>query len=83
MIAHELGHVRSRHILKAIGWTALLVLPTLWLLALATPPARAGSAEPENLPYAFLVLTRARAPDDAGRERRSHGATRPRRTGAR
>ena len=32
VIAHELGHVRSRHVLKAIGWTALIVLPTLWLL---------------------------------------------------
>src|SRR5260221_450821 len=29
VIAHELGHVRSRHIIKGIGWTALVVLPTL------------------------------------------------------
>ena len=35
VIAHELGHVRSRHIIKAIGWSALVVLPTLWLLSLA------------------------------------------------
>ena len=26
VIAHELGHVRSRHIIKAIGWSALVVL---------------------------------------------------------
>ncbi len=55
VIAHELGHVRSRHIVKAIGWTALLVLPTLWLLALALR-RRGGLGRPENLPYAFLVL---------------------------
>jgi STE24 endopeptidase len=56
VIAHELGHVRSGHILKAIGWTALLVLPTLWLLALATR-RRGGVGDPANLPYAILVLT--------------------------
>jgi STE24 endopeptidase len=56
VIAHELGHVRSRHILKGIGWSALLVLPTLWLLALVLR-RRGGLGRPENLPYAILVLT--------------------------
>ena len=56
VIAHELGHVRSRHIPKAIGWTALTVLPTLWLLALVTR-RRGGVGDPANLPYAILVLT--------------------------
>ena len=56
VIAHELGHVRSRHIVKAIGWTALIVFPTLWLLALATR-RRGGVGDPANLPYVFLVLT--------------------------
>ena len=56
VIAHELGHVRSRHIVKAVGWTALIVLPTLWLLALATR-RRGGVGDPANLPYVFLVLT--------------------------
>jgi STE24 endopeptidase len=51
-----LGHVRSRHILKGIGWSALLVLPTLWLLGLALR-RRGGLGRPENLPYALLVLT--------------------------
>jgi Zn-dependent protease with chaperone function len=55
VIAHELGHVRSGHILKAIGWSALVVLPTLWLVALATR-RRGGIANPANLPLAFLVL---------------------------
>jgi STE24 endopeptidase len=56
VIAHELGHVRSRHIVKAIGWTALIVLPTLWLLELATR-RRGGIGDPVNLPYGILVLT--------------------------
>ena len=56
VIAHELGHVRSRHVLKALGWTALIVVPTLWLLALATR-RRGGLGDPANLPYAVLVLT--------------------------
>jgi STE24 endopeptidase len=56
VIAHELGHVRSRHIPKSIGWTALVVLPTLWLLDVATR-RRGGVGEPANLPYVFLVLT--------------------------
>ena len=56
VMAHELGHVRSRHIPKAIGWTALIVVPVLWLLALATR-RRGGVGDPANLPLAFLVLT--------------------------
>jgi STE24 endopeptidase len=56
VIAHELAHVRSRHILKAIGWSALIVLPTLWLLAVVTR-RRGGMGRAENLPLAVLVLT--------------------------
>jgi STE24 endopeptidase len=56
VIAHELGHVRSRHILKGIGWAALVVLPTLWLLALVTR-RRGGVGDPANLPYVILALT--------------------------
>ena len=56
VIAHELGHVKSRHIPKAIGWSALIVLPTLWLLAVATR-RRGGMGRAENVPYAVLVLT--------------------------
>jgi len=55
VIAHELGHVRSRHIVKAIGWAALTVLPTLLLVGLVTR-RRGGLANPANLPLAFLVL---------------------------
>ena len=56
VIAHELGHVRSRHIIKGIAWTALVVLPTLWLAAFATR-RRGGVGDPANLPFVFLLLT--------------------------
>jgi STE24 endopeptidase len=55
VIAHELGHVRSRHIPKAIGWSALVVLPTLLIVALITR-RRGGLANPAALPLAFLTL---------------------------
>ena len=50
VIAHELGHVRSRHILKAIGWSALVVLPTLWLARARAAAAR--RARPPGEPAA-------------------------------
>ena len=56
VLAHELGHVRSRHILKGLGWTALIVGPTLWLLAVATR-RRGGLGDPANLPFAIIFLT--------------------------
>lgn len=56
VIAHELAHARSGHIAKSIGWTALIVIPTLWLLAVATR-RRGGVGDPANLPYVILVLT--------------------------
>jgi STE24 endopeptidase len=56
VIAHELGHVRSRHIIKAVGWSALVILATLWVLSLALR-SRGGLGRPENLPYAFLILS--------------------------
>ena len=56
VIAHELGHVRSRHIVKAIGWSALVILPAFWLLGLAFR-RRGGLGRPESLPLAFLVLS--------------------------
>ena len=56
VIAHELGHVRSRHIVKGIGWAALVALPALWLAAFATR-RRGGVGDPVNLPFVFRVLT--------------------------
>jgi STE24 endopeptidase len=56
VIAHELGHARSRHILKGIGWYALFVFPIAFLVAAVTN-RRGGLRNPANLPLAVLVLT--------------------------
>jgi Zn-dependent protease with chaperone function len=40
---------------KSIGWIALVTLPTLWLVALATR-RRGGVGDPANLPFVILVL---------------------------
>jgi STE24 endopeptidase len=55
VVAHELGHVAHRHILKAVGWSALLSLPLAWLVTLATR-RRGGLADPASLPLALLAL---------------------------
>jgi STE24 endopeptidase len=56
VIAHELGHARSRHLLKGIGWYALFVFPVAFLIAEVTK-RRGGMRNPANLPLAVLVLT--------------------------
>ena len=55
VVGHELGHIAHRHIIKGIGWTALLVLPILWLVT-AAARLRGGIADPGALPFAVLVL---------------------------
>jgi STE24 endopeptidase len=56
VMAHELGHARSRHILKGVAWYALFVFPAAFLVALVTG-RRGGLRDPSNLPLAALVLT--------------------------
>src|SRR5438093_101052 len=56
VLAHELGHVRSRHVPKEIAWYALFVLPAAFLIATVTQ-RRGGLRNPANLPLAILVLT--------------------------
>jgi STE24 endopeptidase len=55
VLAHEFGHVADKHILKAIGWTALFVLPILWLVTVVAR-LRGGIANPAALPFALLIL---------------------------
>jgi len=55
VVAHELGHVAHRHVLKTVGWTALVALPLAWLLTLAAR-LRGGIADPGALPFVLLVL---------------------------
>jgi STE24 endopeptidase len=56
VMAHELGHARSRHIPKGAAWYALFVLPAAFLVALATA-RRGGLRNPASLPLAVLVLS--------------------------
>jgi STE24 endopeptidase len=55
VLAHELGHHSSEHILKALAWYALFAVPGAYLLMRATR-GRGGMARPEAVPLALLVL---------------------------
>jgi STE24 endopeptidase len=55
VVAHELGHLSHDHILKSVGWYALLLLPLSGLVALVTR-RRGGLARPEAVPLALLVV---------------------------
>jgi STE24 endopeptidase len=56
VLAHELGHLSSDHILKGIAWYALFAVPGTYLLARFTR-RRGGMGVPEAVPLALLVLT--------------------------
>lgn len=56
VMAHELGHARSRHVLKDIGWYALVMFPIALGVAFVTR-RRGGLRNPANLPLAILVVT--------------------------
>ncbi len=55
VIAHELGHVSRRHLLKEVGWFALLAFPVTFVLSIATR-RRGGMGRPEAVPLAILAL---------------------------
>jgi STE24 endopeptidase len=55
VVAHELGHAKSRHILKGLAWFALLAFPSAFLVAELTR-RRGGLQNPANVPLALLVL---------------------------
>ena len=64
VLAHELGHHSRDHILKTIGWSILLAVPSAFLVAVATR-RRGGIYRPEAIPLAllvFVVLTIATTP---------------------
>jgi STE24 endopeptidase len=56
VVAHELAHLKRRHVAKSIGWFALFAFPALLIVAEATR-RRGGLANPANLPLAVLVVT--------------------------
>jgi STE24 endopeptidase len=55
VVAHELGHVAHRHVLKAVGWSLLLFLPLAWLVT-RVARRRGGLGNAASLPLAFLAL---------------------------
>ena len=55
VLAHELGHIAHKHVLKAVGWFALFAFPLAWLVTVATR-RRGGLANPASLPLALLTL---------------------------
>ena len=55
VLAHEFGHLAHHHIPKSIGWSALLLIPTAFIVALFT--RRRGSMyDPAAVPLALLVF---------------------------
>ena len=54
VLAHELGHHSSDHLLEAIAWFGLFALPGALALMLATR-RRGGMGEPAAVPLALLV----------------------------
>jgi STE24 endopeptidase len=54
VIAHELGHAKRDHIVKAIGWYALFAFPIAFLISLVARQ-RGGMGEPEAVPLAILA----------------------------
>ena len=55
MIAHELGHVKRNHILKALAWYALFAFPGAYIISRVTR-RRGGMGEPAAVPLALLTL---------------------------
>jgi STE24 endopeptidase len=55
VVAHELGHVWHRHVLKGIAWFALLAFPLTWAIARVTR-RRGGMGSPAAVPLAVLTI---------------------------
>ena len=56
VIAHELGHLKSEHVLKSVALFALFAFPLAFAIAVVTR-RRGGMYEPGAVPLAILVLT--------------------------
>jgi len=55
VVAHELGHHASKHILKGLAWFAVFAIPGAWVLMRVTR-RRGGMGVPEAVPLALLVV---------------------------
>ena len=55
VLAHELGHHSSNHLVEGVEWYALFALPGAWLIALLTR-RRGGMGNPAAVPLSLLVV---------------------------
>jgi STE24 endopeptidase len=55
VLAHELGHHSSNHLLEGVAWYALFALPGAWLIARLTR-RRGGMGNPAAVPLSLLVI---------------------------
>jgi Zn-dependent protease with chaperone function len=55
VVAHEFGHIKRNHVVKGVGWFALVLVPTAFLIALVTN-RRGGIYRPEAVPLAVFAL---------------------------
>jgi STE24 endopeptidase len=55
VVAHEFGHIKRDHVLKGVGWFALLLVPTAFGIAVLTR-RRGGIYQPEAVPLAVFGL---------------------------
>ena len=55
VLAHEFGHLKRDHLLKALAWYTLFAFPGAYLIALFTR-RRGGMRAPEAVPLSLLVV---------------------------
>jgi STE24 endopeptidase len=55
VLAHELGHHSSNHLVEGVAWYALFALPGAWLIARITR-RRGGMGNPAAVPLSLLVI---------------------------
>ena len=55
VIAHELGHAKSDHILKGVLWSVLFAFPSFYVVA-RLARRRGGIRQPEAVPLALLAF---------------------------
>jgi len=56
VLAHEFGHLKRNHLLKALAWYTLFAFPGAYLIAVLTR-RRGGMRAPEAVPLSLLVVT--------------------------
>ncbi len=55
VLAHEIAHHSSGHLVEGVAWYALFALPGAWLIAMVTR-RRGGMGDPAAVPLSLLVI---------------------------